>query len=363
MPRQPDLDEINGRAQEPHGARPGWAWWLGATALVTAAVLLAIGYRQELARAAQLVARVSPPKLAVALAFEAASLVCFAAVQRWLLHAGGVRLSLKSMTALAMAANAVAGALPGGAAFAAAWLYRQLRRRRAEKVLAAAVLVASGALSALALFLLLVTGALTAGLGGQGGVLRPALAMLGLAVGLSLVLLALARSARLRAAVQRAWKRAGRQARRVLRLQEALAGLTAQARSVQPGFRPWLRPFGLAVLNWTFDAACLAASLWALGIGVPWSGLLLAYALTQIPGSLRLTPGSLGVVEVSLATLLISYGLRPDQAIAATLLYRILSFWTLQPIGWATWLGLTLRARSPAPPSARGPYEGSDAPH
>ncbi len=352
MPPQPDLKAVNGRAQDRRAARPGWVWWLGAVVLVAVALSLALVNRHELVRATQLIARVSPPKLAVAVAFEAASIVCFAAVQRWLLQAGGVRLGLRGMTALAVAANAVAGALPGGAAFAAAWLYRQLRRREAGQVLAAAVLVVAGALSALALFVLLVMGALTAGLGGRGAVLRPALALLALALGLGLVFLALTRSARVRVAARRAWTGAGRRSRRVRQVQEALVRLVSQARSVQPGFRPWLRPLGLALLNWAFDAACLAASLWALGIGVPWSGLLLAYALTQIPGSLRLTPGSLGVVEVSLATLLVASGLRPDQAIAATLLYRISSYWVLQPIGWATWLGLTLRARPPAPPRA-----------
>ncbi|MEU0684031.1 MULTISPECIES: hypothetical protein [Streptomyces] len=118
-----------------------------AAVLVAAVVLLAIDHRHELAAATRLLARVSPPKLALATVFEAASLVCFAGVQRWLLHTGGARLSLRTMTALAMAAGALAGALPGGVAFSAAWLFRQLRRRRVGQALAAAVLVVSGALS------------------------------------------------------------------------------------------------------------------------------------------------------------------------------------------------------------------------
>ncbi|MFF9136748.1 YbhN family protein [Streptomyces albogriseolus] len=335
-----------------------------AAVLATAVILLAIDHRHELAAATRLLARVSPPKLALATAFEAASLVCFAGVQRWLLHAGGTRLSLKTMTALTVAANALAGALPGGAAFSAAWLFRQLRRRRVGQVLAAAVLVVAGTLSALSLFVLLVAGALTAGLGGPGGaVLRPALGVAGLALGVGLVALALFRLPGFRAAAGRAWTRAGERYRRVRQIEDALVRLVAQARSVQPGLRPWLRPFGLALLNWAFDIACLAAALWALGIGIPWRGLLLAYALTQIPGSLRLTPGSIGIVEASLATLLTVYGLRPDQAIAATLLYRIVGYWVLQPIGWATWIGLTFRARRPAPDRTGGPDQDPDIPH
>ena len=362
-PSQPPPGRVPRAAGARPPARPGWAWWLTAAVVVAGTLVLAVAHRHELAGASRLLAGVSPPRLVLVLAFEAASLVCFAAVQRWLLQAGGTRLGLGTMTALAVAANAVAGALPGGAAFSAAWLFRQLRRRGVGQVLAAAVLLVAGALSALSLFALLVAGVLTAGLGGPGGaVLRPALGVLALVAGAGLAALALARFTGPRALVRRAWTGAGQRSRRVKRAQEALARLVAQARSVQPGFRPWLRPFGLALLNWAFDAACLAAALWALGIGVPWRGLLLAYVLTQIPGSLRLTPGSIGVVEASLASLLTVYGLRPDQAIAATLLYRIAGYWVLQPVGWATWIALTLRARRPAPDPAGEPDEGPDPP-
>lgn len=55
-------------------------------------------------------------------------------------------------------------------------------------------------------------------------------------------------------------------------------------------------------------------------------------------------PREPGVFEASLSALLIAFGLQPEQAIAATLLYRIISYWALQPIGWASWTGMTLNA-------------------
>lgn len=61
------------------------------------------------------------------------------------------------------AANAMVGVLPGGAAFAAAWAFRQLPRRGVEQVLAAASPVVSGAFAALSLFVLPSAGAFTAG--------------------------------------------------------------------------------------------------------------------------------------------------------------------------------------------------------
>lgn len=77
---------------------------------------------------------------------------------------------------------------------------------------------------------------------------------------------------------------------------------------------------------------------------MPWHSLILAYVLTQIPGSLRLTPGSHGIVETSLSALLVLYGLQPGPAIAATLLYRAISYWALQPIGRMCWLAVTLQS-------------------
>ncbi|MCX4637816.1 YbhN family protein [Streptomyces platensis] len=311
--------------------------------LVAAAVLVALSRRHELVEAYHLVARVRLPELAVAMGREAVSIVCFAAVQCWLLRVGGVTWSMRRMTAIATAANAVAGALPGGAAFAAAWAFRQLRRRGVEQVLAA-VLVVAGALAALSLFILLVVGALAAGSTGPGAVVRPRGGRAGACPrdrpgGL--------RPVPLSGLPPRGAAHLDRGGRTVQEDPASTGGtghLVDQARTVRPGFRPWLRPFAYAVLNWGFDAACLASCLWALSIGVPWHGLLLAYTLTQFTGSLHLTPGNLVVVEVSLSALLIAYGLQPEQAIAATLLYRIISYWALQPIGWASWTGVTLNA-------------------
>ncbi|MFI1166999.1 YbhN family protein [Streptomyces sp. NPDC020801] len=331
-------------AEWAHGrpARPGPLWWLVAVLLAAAVVLVAVLRRRELAQAYHLIAGVHPLPVAVAVVCEAVSIVCFAAVYRWLLGMGGLRWALRRTTGIVVAANAVAGALPGGAAFSAAWVFRQLRRRGVEQVLAVAVLVVAGGLSVLALAVLFVVGMVAAGPAGLRTVLLPVVGLL-LVLGIALAVFGASRFSGFRNAVGRAWTDAGIRSRRIRQAQEALAQLVEQARSLQPGLRPWLRPFAFALLNWVFDVACLAASLWAFGIGLPWHSLLLAYVLTQIPGSLRLTPGSLGIVETSLSALLILYGLRPGPAIAATLLYRAVSYWALQPIGWACWLAITLQ--------------------
>jgi putative heme transporter len=83
----------------------------------------------------------------------------------------------------------------------------------------------------------------------------------------------------------------------------------------------------------------------ALGVPVPWRGVLVIYGLTQVAASLPITPGGIGVVEGSMTALLIAYGTHATDAVAVVLLYRIVSFWGLAPIGWAAWGGLELALR------------------
>ncbi|MFF7643951.1 flippase-like domain-containing protein [Streptomyces canus] len=314
------------------------------------AAAAAASHRHKLAGASHVLAHVSGPQLAAAVALEAASLVFLAALQRWLLRSAGGRLGLGTMTGIVVAANAMAGILPGGSALSVAWTVRQLRRRDIALALATAVLITAGVLSVLALALLVALGALAADPAGPAPGLRMTLLASAAVLAATVVLaVCLIRSARFHRAARHAWTYVTARWRAGRRLADFLAEVFHQARAIQPGVRGWARPFGLALGNWTCDAAALAAVLWALNIAVPWRSILIVYGLTQIAVSLRLTPGSLGIAEASLSTLLVVYGLRADQAIAAALLYRIVSFWALQPIGWASWLRLTLR-RTPAQP-------------
>lgn len=328
---------------------PRWAWWLLTVLVAVLTVFLVFSQRRELEEALHLIARADPSRLAVAAVCEAVSLLCLAAVQRRLLLAGGTRWSLRRWTAIMLGANAMAGAIPGGAAMATAWNYEQLRRRGVEGSLAAAVLAVAGLLSVASLGVLMVLGLFTAGAKGPATLVHPVVGVL-IALFLSVSAgLLLVRSPAVRDRVRRSWTGLGRRNGRIERLQKGLAHTVSQVRGLEPGVRPWLPPLGLALLNWLFDVACLLACMWAMDIDPPWHGLLLAFSLAQIPGSLRLTPGSLGVIEASMAALLVLYGMPTGPAIAATLLYRIFSFWLLQPIGWASWLVVSRqKAEEPA---------------
>ncbi|WP_324789588.1 YbhN family protein [Streptomyces sp. H51] len=339
----------------PAAGRPRWqvwAWWAGLTAFVAIAAVAAASHRHELSGASQLLARVSPVKLTVAVALEAASFLALASLQRWLLRRAVVRPGLGTMTAFVLAANAMAGVIPAGSALSVAWAIRQLRRRQIGLALGVAMLAVSGALSALTLASLLAVGALVANPAGPAPGLR-AVILVSAAVLATVTVsaVALTRSSAARGVMRHAGNRVAGNRPALRRLGKLLSEVLHQAESIQPGLRHWGRPFALASLNWVCDAAALTACLWALDIDVPWRGVLVAYGLTQISISLRLTPGSVGIAEASLGALLVVQGLRADQAIAAALLYRIVSFWMPQPVGWASWLRLTLH--SPHGPAAR----------
>ena len=104
--------------------------------------------------------------------------------------------------------------------------------------------------------------------------------------------------------------------------------------------------------NRMFDYAALVAALAALGAHVRPSEVMMAYAVAQALALIPITPGGLGFVESGLTTLLVLIGVTADQAVVATLLYRLIAFWMPIPLGalaWAGWrLNLHLTGRGAA---------------
>jgi putative heme transporter len=326
-----------------------WTRWVR-DVLGVAVLVLAVGVlfnkRHELASATHLIAHLDWRWMVLAVGAEAGSMVVFARLQRWLLRAGGVRVGLRSMVEITVAGNALGTTLPGGVAWSSAWVYGQLRRRGADPVLSGWVILVAGALSSFAIFVILATGAFVAGSKGPLAGLRPLTAALAaIPVAAGLVGLLLARWPRLRTAARNLWGEAARRWPRIAAAEATLERFWARVRTVRPTPVGWLEAFGLALWNWVLDAVTLAACVLALGGGVPWRGILVAYALTQVAASLPITPGGLGVVEGSLAALLVAYGMHLNAAVAVTLLYRVVSFWGINLIGWIVWSGIELSQR------------------
>ncbi len=337
----------DGRPERSERWRGGGRHWLRRALTV---VVLGVGIAVVVDRAGTLSSAVDRigdarwPWVVLAVGFEAASMVVFARLQRWLLRAGGVRVPLRTMVELTLAGNALAATLPGGVAWSAAWVFDQLRRRGVERFLRIWVFLVAGAVSSFALFVVVAVGVEVAGAHGPVADLRWAVAALAAVPLVALAAVPLARRDGVRALGARlvAVVRRGRRGRWVVaRVEEVVAKL----RRVHLGPLGWLEAFGLGLLNWVDDAAVLALVMVALRIGVPWRGIFVVYGVTQIAAAIPLTPGGLGVVEGSLVGLLAAYGVPTTQAVAVTLLYRIISFWGLVPIGWGVWLALDVGTR------------------
>jgi uncharacterized membrane protein YbhN (UPF0104 family) len=114
--------------------------------------------------------------------------------------------------------------------------------------------------------------------------------------------------------------------------------------------RGWAFVFWLAIVNWVADIACLAVALIAVGSHVPWSALILAWGVGVGAGSFGLTPGGLGIVEAALAAALVAAGVHSPEALAAVLVYRLISFWLVDAFGWTLYVA-TRKRRPPSPPA------------
>ena len=323
--------------------------WVAVRILLVAAVAylgveLVIANSAELSGAASFLDRARWDWIAAAALAEVVSYLAFVQLQRRLLLAGGVRTPIGAMTAITLAGNAMNTTLPGGGAFATVFAYRQFRRRGADEALTTWTVVAFTLLTALTLALLAVAGLWVSGSDGPVAGLWPLIPLL-LAIPVALVAILLRPGVLSAVTVPPL-----RWVRRVTGLPRVdpvpvVHGLVERLGAVTPGIGDWVAGFGWALGNWLTDCLCLVLAFAAVGAGVPWRGLLVAYGAAQVAANLPITPGGLGVVEGSLTIALVAYGGSTAGSVAAVLLYRILSFWVPMPLGWMAWAGLRVQAR------------------
>jgi uncharacterized membrane protein YbhN (UPF0104 family) len=316
---------------------------LGLGFLVAAAMVVS-GRRHELLGVTALLGHVHPWWLGVAVVAEILSVLALVDEQRVLLSAGDAPVRMWPLTGITLGANALGTTLPGGQAWATVFTFRQYVRKGATRGVAAWALLAVAGLSGAALAAVSIGGIIAASDNGPSPTWELwLLVVLAGTVALGMIL------------ILRRPRPVARWAIRVTQLLGRLTGRSTdrfaigveraadQMMHVRPLTRTWTSAFIFAVLNWLADCACLCAGFLAVGVAVPWRGLLLAYAAGQLATVAAVTPGGIGVVEGSLAVTLVAYGAGDVSAIAAVLLYRIISYWGLLAVGWPVWLFLHYR--------------------
>jgi uncharacterized protein (TIRG00374 family) len=313
-------------------------------ALGAVALWAVSGRRGELAGASAELSDLDLGWLLPAILVEVLSLVAFARMDQRLIRCGGVRAGIGRFTAISFAAGAIASSLPAGPLVASAFGFRQFRRLGASEALAAWALLATLVFSALGLALLATAGVIVAERQGS------ALDLVGVTVAILAATIAGTAIVYQRRALSGVLGWMLTFSHRLIgfprRPEENILSAIADTMShVNLRRRDLADVLSWSVANWALDCACLAFAFLAVGAGVPWRGLLLAYGAGQLAANLPITPGGLGVVEGSLVIALVAFGGGQVSTVAAVLLYRILSFWAYLPVGWSVWAGLTWHNR------------------
>ncbi len=102
--------------------------------------------------------------------------------------------------------------------------------------------------------------------------------------------------------------------------------------------RRWRSAVLAAVGNTGFDYLALLCALRAVGAAPRPSLVVLAYAAAELAAQIPFTPGGLGFVEAGLVGTLTLAGVSGGAALAATLLYRLVSYWLPIPAGGVAYL-------------------------
>ncbi|RLK57929.1 lysylphosphatidylglycerol synthase transmembrane domain-containing protein [Actinokineospora cianjurensis] len=273
------------------------------------------------------------PLVLVAACAQVGSLWMFAKQQQALLAGFGVRVPTRSMLAITYSRSAMSMTLPGGSVVSALFAVEQYRRFGASRATTAIVTVASGVVSALGLASMYLGGlAVRWTLDQPWYTTVPALLVIGTAAGVAV------RGSRTERPARRPDDESQSDATRTHR---ALAAVMAALRGMREvPLRSWLSGLGYAAANWTADLLCLITVTAAFDVDVSLVELGLLYLGIQLVRQIPLSPGGIGVIEVSLIAGLGLLGVTVPTAAAITLVYRLLSCWLVIPPGLATWLTL-----------------------
>jgi len=286
-----------------------------------------------------LLSRVNIGWLIAGIALEGGAIVCYALLTRTLLPGGGP--GLFTLVRIVLATTAVAHVIPGGAAGGAGVGYRLLTSNGVEGSDAGFAMATEAIGSALVLNVMLWLALLISiPLAGLHPIYVVA-ALVGLLALLGAAALAytLTRGGDLAVRVVRSVGRriprvgADRLERLVRQVGDSVVHL-AQDRAILKRAVLW------AGLNWLFDAASLWSFVSAFGHFVDPFELFAAYGIANVLGAIPITPGGLGVIEASAATLLVSFGVTRNIATLAVLGWRLVNFWLPIPIGGVAYISL-----------------------
>ncbi len=118
--------------------------------------------------------------------------------------------------------------------------------------------------------------------------------------------------------------------------------LASLARTALTG-RAFAVSFGFAAGDLLFDLLSLDLVFLALRYQPGFGPLAVAYAAANIASAIPLTPGGLGIIEVTLVAVTVGFGAPRATAVLAVLGYRIVNYWLPLIPGAIAYIRLRLR--------------------
>jgi hypothetical protein len=285
---------------------------------------------------------------------EVLSIVGYGYLQQKVLQWSGAELSLSALTLVSLANNAIAYTVPGEPAVSSAYRYRFFRRRGASGASAGWTILTILIAQAIGMSLLLLIGVLIA-LTGNTGVQARGTVLVGLFVVLIAGAFLIRRDLLLRflgLLVRLCQRITGHPRGDVMRRIESTL---QRMREIPLSNVKAVALVAMATVLWLTDFLVLLCCFGAVHAPIPWSGVLLAFGVSQIVASLPLIPGGLGIVEGSLAVILVAYGAKKVPALAVVLIYRLLTFWAVIIVGWISIAVIEWRVRRESTSPATGP--------
>jgi len=309
-------------------------------------LLLLFGKRGELTGAWDQISQADVGWVLAAIGTQVASVLAFSFLQHRVLKLSGASIPMSPLSALTLANAAIANTVPGEPVVSSAYRYRYYRQRGTTSASAGWTIFTVLVAQAIGMSLILLIGVLIA-LAGSTGAKAVPIAVVGLVIVGAAAAVLIRRDLVLRflSLLPRAVRRASRERHVVVRtVAQRVESTLARMREVPLDARSTVEIVAIAMTFWLADCSCLLCGFGAVRAAVPWTGVLLAYGAAQVVGSLPIVPGGIGIIEGSLAVILVQYGAGRVSALSAALVYRLVSFWLLTVIGWIT-VGVIARRR------------------
>jgi len=302
-----------------------------------------------------------PAFVAAAIVVQAVSLACYAALYRRVLASLGARLRFRVAAEVTLSTFLISHVTPFGSATGTLLNVSTLEAEGIAASTTGEAIGLTSLVSTIALIALFGTGLVaTAGRHVSATYLRIA----GAALVLVLLVLAIAFGVGAHPGIaERAARRAASWARHLRssidpeKVAQTSKRLVLLARSALTG-RAFLESYGFAAADLLFDLLSLDLMFLAFRYQPGFGPLAVAYGAANIASAIPITPGGLGVIEVTLVAITVGFGAPRATAVIAVLGYRVVNYWLPLLPGAVAYLRLRLSVNAagkakPSTPPAR----------